>query len=106
MVILTEQAEARRWVLYEVYIEVELGERDSRAEYPLLTQPSQLDEVVGVSPRLERDVAALGVHRVLFEVHGAGDVVVHPGGVLEGAVVVDAEVGRLHLVRRKSEVLQ
>ena len=86
-------------------VEVELGERDRRAEYPLLAQPGQLDEVVGVAPRLEGDVAPLGVDRVLLEVHGTGHVVVDPGRVLEGAVVVDAEVGGLHLVRRKSEVL-
>ena len=58
-------------------VEVELREGDGRAEDPLFPQPGELDEVVGVAPRLERDVATLGVHRVLLEMHGTGNVVIH-----------------------------
>ena len=57
-------------------VKVELCECDGRAEDPLLSQPGQLDEVVGVAPRLEGDVAPLSVDGVLLEVHRAGDVVV------------------------------
>lgn len=59
----------------------------------------------GVAPRLEGDVAPLGVHGVLLEVHGAGHVVVDPGRVLEHGRVVDPQVGRQHLVGRLAQAL-